>query len=259
MQKENFKNRLLHFEEMPPASVWNNIKNRLDEADEAIYIDKVKNKLQSIEVIPPITNWATIEKNLPAKVISLPANNKVHLLKRLTAVAAVLVIAILTGIIIYNNSNNTDADASIAVVKVPATAPTISSADADNSNIITPVIQDVNTNNNILPNAGKNTDTRNLLAVNTAAGLRAASAKWENHTPIACDKYTTINAKGTAQVRVSNKIGDMVHCVTGVSHNDVCKEQYEMMQNQIAQIPAVTGNFLDLVNMVSSLQECNGL
>ncbi len=257
MEQETFKNRLLHFEEMPPASVWNNIKNQLDEADEAIYIDKVKNKLQSIEVIPPVVSWAAIEKALPAKVISLPAKNKAHFFKRLTAVAAVLIIAVLAGITIYNN-NNTEATTEMAAGKIIQPEPTISSGDAQDHNIVIPATQETNTNN-ILPNTVKNTTPANLLAVNTAAGLRSAAAKWENHTPIACDKYTTINTNGTAKIRVSNKIGDMVHCVTGASHNDVCKEQYEMMQNQIAHIPAVTGNFLDLVNMVSSLQECNGL
>jgi hypothetical protein len=122
--------RLHAHEEIPPASVWNNISKRLDE--EFTGSDNVlSSRLENLSVPPPATAWnniaSALEEKRPAKLIPL---------FRRIAVAVVVAGLVAMGALYLLNNNSTHAvrQRQFAIRQVPAdtTSATANTPDIQN-------------------------------------------------------------------------------------------------------------------------------
>jgi hypothetical protein len=123
----NWKKRLVEYEQTPPKGVWENIAKKLDEAN------SWQNRVLHFEEVPPAGIWENIaakldktENSFPITSVNHPAKTK--LIWRF-AVAASLISVLLLSVFYYHKKTVVDNNAI-------ASTGTISSAD---SNLVSPI------------------------------------------------------------------------------------------------------------------------
>ena len=69
-------------------------------------------------------------------------------------------------------------------------------------------------------------------------------------------RYIAVMTPDCNVVRVSKKLDHLVCCVAGDDPGTVCKDQLQRWREKMACSPiAASGNFMDIVSLVNSLQE----
>lgn len=269
-QENQFPSRLREMETTPPAGVWDKIAEKLDNNEDL----KFPERLHQMEVNPPTSVWSKIASELDqaekpaAIVISQPSGFK-QILRY--AVAAVLVGAIAFAALRWNGfSDKAVSGAQLATANTDSgsnnAASPIESGEVTNSeNFAASTLQTGQTEKQIpgIDKPYKSTSSKRTTLVQNAAYRnnheKASSAlyTYNDHVPPVADRYIMLMTPDGNLIRMSKKWGNLVCCVSGEDPEADCKDQLKKWQEKMATsaLTNSTGNVMDILNLVSSLDE----
>jgi hypothetical protein len=283
---KGIQHKLLNYETAPPAGVWEKIAEALDESGISY---EFQSKLLNAEVNPPPTAWKKIEHALSAESIS--ENNKGRVIPwfRYAAAAAIAAMLLLGGIQLFRN-NGTKVNGSNSVV-VSTPDPVKQTPSVDITVPVTNTITDEQRDDAALE-ASKHTmaslevsvsnrikkSTRHHIAQPIALSSFQATDlnPQEMYQDIPCNevdppsvmhsdrrdnlkyRYITLMTPDGNIIRMSKKWSNMLCCVAGEDQDDDCRNQLKKWRDKLAgSALAPSANFLDMLNLVNSLQEGN--
>lgn len=286
------QHKLYGYEVPPPPGAWEKIVADLDSADlEYDY----PSKLHSFETTPPAAVWQAIEKKIGGQVTS---ENKVWYISVLRYAAAAAVITFITwgAIKLLNKTGKQDeavaiqdiipqtSDSSISEAQEknePGTESGITDNGIDIGNIQPDVIA-AEARNEAALEASKSTfaslnipvksKVRNasnffFVAEPQPTGItRGLDIEDDNEeenmgSENIADRYFMLLTPDGNIIRMSKKLGDMVCCVSGEEQDDACLEQLKKWRKKVAD-PSTghsPGNFMDILSLLSNLQEPDNL
>jgi len=241
------QHKLYNYEQVPPESVWSKISSELD----------LHAKLYSAEVTPPAAAWDKIEDALnegkPKRIIPL---------FRYAAAAVIIGLMTWAGLRLINTNKsaptvvktNPPAEEKI---KAPEAAP------ANNNDQVAVNTETEDARNDAALEASKKTyaklDGAKKKRLNTVSGFHFSGFTSADAIPSVeriQDRYIVLMNPDGNFIRVSKKLSNMVCCVSGEEQDADCKDQMEKWRKQLACSSAShPGNFLDILDLVSSLQD----
>ncbi|MBC7946941.1 MAG: hypothetical protein H7Y42_03610 [Chitinophagaceae bacterium] len=253
----SIQKRLYDLEQTPPVGTWDRIAAALDESHLS---NEFPSKLYNAEALPPAAAWDKI-----ASAIAPAATKVVPMRRGFTPILRYAAAAILIGLVALGVFNLTSNDSSSGVAETQNN-PSISTKESTPEvAIVTPdapaeVRQTTpdNSSNAIASTQGVNT-TKARKARNYSSSSRIETApvyaSYESGSAIA-DRYVMLMTPNGI-VRMSKKLGDMVCCVAGAEQDDDCKDQLKKLQEKMAtsSMTHSTGNFMDILSLVSSLSD----
>lgn len=243
---------MYNYEVTPPDGVWDKVAAALDEAFSE---DKFPTTLYNMEVAPPASSWDEINTSLYGK------DEKVIPLKRRTATffryaAAAVVIGIIAfGVSIWNSNqeSNTDTIQAINLTdtnSIKTETPSIATEKQEPAN-------EIAYEDNVEKNPVKTVSTKTNRNKSADKEIINPLYTYEDHAADIADRYIMLMTPDGNIIRMSKKWGDMVCCVSGEEQDEDCKNQIKAWQKKLATSPATTspGNFMDILELVSSLEE----
>ncbi|HSU27071.1 MAG TPA: hypothetical protein VLJ68_01740 [Chitinophagaceae bacterium] len=276
MSKE-LQNKLYHYEVQPPAKAWEAIAAALDES---LLNNEFPSTLYNLETAPPGSTWEKISSALDGEMAEQPVEKrqrKIIPFIRYAAAAAVVGILLFAGIKISRNTGSKDQTGTTPLTKTEApvkenngnpdkitTAPPVSITTPvmkirDNTNAVAANNKNRNKNKDLFIGASnpvKELEPRTTKRERHETGITAAVALHETSAS-QMGRYITLMTSDGNIIRMSNKLSDMVCCVSGEDQDNDCKFQLKKWRAKIASSTAIAspGNFMDILNMVNCLQE----
>jgi hypothetical protein len=257
----SLKNKLYNYEQTPPPKVWDAIAAALDESHIS---DAFPSTLYNAVATPPSSAWDKIAGSLDAEQSPvIPMRRKTRILFRYAA--AVAAIAIITfGIIKWTRNSDIPTAEDVTVSKDHSAPDNATVLPGENSVVKTSTgkedlyTEDNNAHtesiNSVKSPAGRKIKKAAFAVSNTPGAMEPAYA-YNEHTPNLADRYIMLMTPNGI-IRMSKKLGDIVCCVTGEEQNEDCKDQVKKWQEKLAASPvAAPGNFMDILSLVSSLNE----
>jgi hypothetical protein len=273
----SLQNKLINYEVAPPAEAWDRITAALD-ADAVT--PEYPSRLYNLELAPPAPTWSNISSALDEadpRIIPTRKRTASFYFYRYAVAAAFVIIAAL-GVIKWLTGNSHSDSAGMATI----TSSNDSGIPGKSTVNGTPTVPDdqtpvpgssVKREPAMLVQADQPVKTR-LHKIN-ASGASAVSYRdepavdiydnpiyaYEDHVPNLADRYIMLMTPEGKFIRMSKKWGSLVCCVSGEEQDADCKDQLKKWQEKIAAAPlsASTGNFLDILSLVNSLDDSNGL
>lgn len=270
---QQFPHSLYEFTVPPPSNAWNKIAAALDHA---LPVEGISAKLIEAEAIPPVTAWNKISTALDADKEKATTKRRILPIARYAAAAVVIGLMAFAALKLFK-TNQQDNDT--AKKDIPAKTP------------VTPVdpATDIVPENTI---DLKNTDAeeaRNDAALEASkkiyASLNVSKKKRQNIASgfhfsgftstdnsidninsgyegiefaanNIADRYIVLMTPEGNFIRMSKKLSNLVCCVSGEEQDKDCKDQMEKWRKQLAcSTSAHPGNFIDILSLVSSLQD----
>ena len=248
-----------------PASMnWHKISQALDE--EAIH-GSVAEKLYQVEIPAPVSSWEQISMALDAP----PAIRRPAAWLRYTAAALLIGILSFSAFKIFRQpATSTPSLAGIAVPESLSHEPenTVPVPAAENgSGDLTH--EDQEARNDAALEASKHSYARLEFNPSQKAVI-AAAFRFDENSPAAieepAEKTGTADKPGERYVllmnpdghfiRMSKKLSNLLCCVSGEEQDKECRSMVDNWRKQLACSDAAhPGNFMDILNLVSSLQE----
>jgi hypothetical protein len=264
----SLQNKMNNYEVVPPASVWDRVDAALDESALG---NEFPNKLYNAEVIPPAAAWENIQTALHPE--ETKEETKVVPLKKRTipafvryAAAAILIGAVAFGVLQMTGGSSGN---NLAKVNTTDTSTKHDKNIDDNHQSVTD--QQIIVNSAPNPQDLVVAQPQNAAKVYTNKGASAlySYADPEQYDPLydyapyenPADRYIMFMTPEGNIVRMSKKLGDLVCCVSGEEQDEGCKTQIKKWQEKLANSPAASspGNFLDILSLLSSLDENTGI
>lgn len=277
--QNTFPSRLYDTEIAPPATAWEKITDGLD--NEQVQ-KELSSRLYNMEVTPPATAWekVTIGLNTTADAVNTPAP-----IKRLSpilryAVAAIFIGAVAYGIIRFTvNTDNKENSAVLATDRKDSSiADKTKLADSGKTQITG--LNANQTEDEMLkkskPPVAKldrpvkrigRTISSSVITTNennnedTDPDLSQSIYAYADHIPDISDRYIMLMTPDGNIIRMSKKWGNLLCCVSGEEQDADCKYQLKKWQKKIATSPLAPSpdNFMDILGLVNSLNDSNGL
>ena len=258
------KHKMMNYEVVPPAEVWDKIASSLDESglDNAFPA-----KLHDMQVNPPAAAWINIEAALTgAEAPVIPLKKSTSPFIRYAA-AAILIGIIATAVFKYAGRASSETDNTGIVKAKPAEAGIIPSKPAEKNNPAT-TTEVIPENKSLIAQAEQPATVREQRGIHRAAAVtnypsseasdyagNPLYAYADYTTTDMADRYIMLMTPEGNIIRMSKKLGNMVCCVSGEEQDADCKSQIKKWQEKLAASPAAPGNFLDIVNLVNSLDD----
>jgi hypothetical protein len=255
----SLKNKLYNYEQAPPVEAWDKIAAALDESHLS---NEFPSKLYNSEIAPPVAVWDRIAGSLDTE----EQPRVVHMSKRGVtffryAVAAAVLIGIVTfGITRWTGNKGSSGTEGLVTTKEHQSPDKSSPSPGEN------IVADNNTEReNTVPDENishttasqvkmtKARKVKNTLAEENIAPTQAIYA-YNEHTPNLADRYVMLMTSNGI-VRMSKKLGNIVCCVAGEEQDEDCKDQIKKWQEKLASSPVAPGNFMDVLSLLSSLNE----
>ena len=264
----SLKHKMTNYEVVPPAQVWDNIAASLDESESG---QSFPSRLHDMQVNPPAAAWINIENELTgAEAPVIPMRKRIA--PWIKYAAAAVVIGIL-GISFFQYYNLTKGNSQVnnpmdiasaptkksGVVPAPPTErnnlPTINTdaVKTDNASVIAQIEQSSIAEHRKIRRASAVTNYSSTDASDYSGNPLYAYADYT--MPDVADRYIMLMTPQGTIIRMSKKLGNLVCCVSGEEQDPDCKSQLKKWQEKLASSPAAPGNFLDIVNMVNSLDD----
>ena len=103
--------------------------------------------------------------------------------------------------------------------------------------------------------------TSNNDDVGADTDLSQSIYAYADHIPKLSDRYIMLMTPDGNIIRMSKKWSDLLCCVSGEEQDADCKNQLKKWQEKIAtsSLAPSPGNFMDILGLVNSLNENNGL
>jgi hypothetical protein len=271
------QNKMLNYEVIPPAGVWEKIAEALDESELA---HEFPSKLYEAEIIPPVAAWNKIATSLDAEhEAAIPERRKFSPVIKYAAAAVVIGLIAWGGIRLLNNKSGKNDLAKLEIIPpekdmaTPQTNPAIDTTPEDlasaNNNISSEEAR-----NDAALEASKKTFAKLDIPINSrlkeiAAGYHFASSVapedisgllypdiMTNTNDLSACYITLMTPEGHI-IRISNKLSDLACCVSGEEEDEECKYQMKKWREKILSSPAShsTGGFMDILGLVKALQE----
>lgn len=249
----SFQHKMTNYEVIPPADAWEKIEAALDEAP------GFATRLYNSEVPPPAAAWASI-----SAALALPQAAVVPMRKRTFlryAIAAAFIGIAAFGMVrwIAGGTESTPTDLTAAgpagsngLNRAPDGTPGDETGDDQNRTAFI-AGQAAGTQLKGFRSASQPAYT---YRTRTAQPVNAVYA-YEDHLPDMSARYITLMTPDGNFIRMSKKWEDLVCCVSGEEQDDNCKTQIKKWQEKLASSPqaASPGNFLDILSLVSSLDD----
>lgn len=259
------KDKMLNYEAVPPQGTWDKIAAALDEAQQG---DQFPARLHSMEVTPPAMAWEKIAASLEKEVTDtkvIKQSSRIPAFLRYAA-AAVVIGAVAFGILRWtgNTDKNTTGtaaasiptDSGQAVASAPPppdTQKTINTGlDADAL-----ALEQSKKLMARLDRPVRSQSRRSNPGYPAASKVSAAIYTYNDHVPSVADRYIMLMTPDGNLIRMSKKWGSLVCCVSGEDPDADCKDQLKKWQEKMATSSLTTsaGNFMDIISLVSSLEE----
>jgi len=238
------QHKLYNYEQTPPESVWSRIVSGLDAKEDA------GAKLYNTEITPPADIWQKIEQALGENT----ATKQRRIIPFFKYAAAAVLIGLVTwaGLQLINK-NKRDTEVAVAVTD-PPTAPQVITVKKDTTD---------EARNDAALEESKNTvaklDVPKKKKISSALHYSGYTNSDLEAIPDAdkiADRYIVLMTPDGNFIRMSKKLSNMVCCVSGEEQDPDCKDQVERWRKQLACSSAShPGNFLDILDLVSSLQD----
>ena len=265
----SLKHKMTNYEVVPPSKVWDNIAASLDESELG---QSFPSRLHDMQVNPPAAAWINIENELtgaeaPVILIKKRSNPFVRY------AAAAIVIGILA-VAVFRYSSRTSGTIEINPNKNIATTQPKKSAivpapPTENNNLPAINSDEVTTDNRAviaqIEQPSHNPEHRTIHRASAVTNYPSGDASdyagnplyaYADYTlPDVADRYIMLMTPQGTIIRMSKKLGNLVCCVSGEEQDADCKSQLKKWQEKLAASPAAPGNFLDIVNMVNSLDD----
>lgn len=260
------KHKMTNYEVAPPVEVWDKIASSLDESE---LNNAFPATLHDMQVNPPAAAWINIEAALTgAEAPVIPLKKKTSPFLRYAA-AAILIGIIATAIFRYAGRTSSETDNTNIVKAKPAEAGIVPSLPIEKNNPATTTTDEViPENKSLIAQAEQPAPVREQRGIHRAAAITSypyADASdyagnplyaYADYTmPDLADRYIMLLTPEGNIIRMSKKLGNLVCCVSGEEQDADCKSQIKKWQEKLAASPAGPGNFLDIVNLVNSLDD----
>jgi len=273
---EDWKNRVYEFEVNPPGRTWEKITAALNESH---LDDQFPAILHEMEVKPPASAWKNIAASLGTSS-PLTKYRRLTPVLRYAAAAAVIILIAWGGLQFFKSGNKNNIDLPMVRTETPTTTP------RDNSNTSVQQLEEELHNDQALEEskqtvASLDLTSRNRSRLNSYAYYtRPVNSEMETVEASPESTYRDLTyselPEGTVFqfqpnnnlanryimlmtpegniIRMSKKLGDLVCCVSGEEQDDDCKSQLHKWRSKIASSASHAGNFMDILNLVNSLQ-----
>lgn len=271
----SLKDKMNNYEVTPPANSWEKIAVALDEAHIS---DQFPSRIYNMKVVPPASAWEKIEPSLN-KTTDTPFIAPVRRLSPWLryAAAAVLVGIVALGITRFTMTNNTVKNsAQVGETKDSSTplnnlniAGSTTDADSDQKSKQEIVVEKNKTTlakasspvKRGQRNAPVSVHRRTNAADGTNEDLTQTLYAYTDHIPAVADRYVMFMTPDGNIIRMSKKWSELLCCVSGEEQDADCKDQLKKWQQKIAssELAPSPGNFMDILGLVNSLDENNGL
>ena len=275
--QNEFPSKLYNIEVAPQASAWDKIISRLEEIQ---FQNEFPSRLYNMEVIPPATAWEKVAAGLTTKTESV--NTPVRRLSPILryAAAAIFIGAVAYGIIrLTVNTDNKENSAVLATDRKDssiADKPKKADPQKNQTAKINPIEAEDETleKSKILIARSDRSVKRIAKAISssvitvsenngedTDADLSQSIYAYADHIPDISDRYVMLMTPDGNIIRMSKKWGDLLCCVSGEEQDADCKDQLKKWQEKIAtsSLAPSPGNFMDILGLVNSLNDDNGL
>jgi len=278
------QNKMYAYEVAPPAGVWEKIAGALDESELA---HEFPAKLYGLEITPPVAAWENIKTSLVEGQPANPEQKKMIPLLRYAAAAAIIGIIAWGGIQLLNKRSGAKEVTKQEVIQPGKEARDTISKKNDgimSENIVAEVDE---ARNDAALEASKKTYAKLTMAARNgmkkaadnyftaadpgndpeeepyrelhyAGAVESAIAHhYEINANSLADRYITLMTPDGNIIRMSKKLSGLVCCVSGEEQDEDCKDQMKNWRKKIAcsSIASSPDNFMDILNLVSSLQE----
>lgn len=264
----SLKHKMTNYEVVPPARVWDNIAASLDESELA---QSFPSRLHEMQVNPPAAAWINIENELTgaeAPVVPLKKSSNPFI----RYAAAAVVIGVLATAV-FRFSNRTSGTTEVNPKNITATKPkepgVVPVVPNERTNVPPINTDEIITDNRAviaqIEQPSHNAEHRSIHRASAVTSYPPGDASDYAGNPLyayadysmpdVADRYIMLMTPQGTIIRMSKKLGNLVCCVSGEEQDADCKSQLKKWQEKLASSPAAPGNFLDIVNMVNSLDD----
>jgi hypothetical protein len=268
---EQLQNKMLNYEVTPPSAVWDKIAIALDESHIS---NEFSSALYHLEIAPPQSAWQQIETELnnnnfarkPAKVVPL---------RRYAVAASILAFVALGSLYLFSSSGKKAVAKGKAEIQVTSPknneeAPIQNQSTDEEARNDAALEQSKHT----MAKLDASTKSKSFYAsFNEAVDVNSVDLNPEGtykeldysnafdniSQPLnesIASRYIMFKTSDGSFIRMSKKLSGMICCVSGEEQDDNCKDQMKKWREKIAASATHSpGNFLDIFNLVSSLQD----
>ncbi|MEQ1677711.1 MAG: hypothetical protein ABL876_13465 [Chitinophagaceae bacterium] len=284
--EHQFPSRLYQHEVSPPAGVWGKISSSLDAI---VPKPTVAEKLLALEVAPPAFAWNKIKVSLDAEhEAALPEHRRMAPLLRYAAAAVLVGLLAWGGIKLLNTKPKEEESVAIKhETEIPekGNIPVVTNdpvAINENSTGLhkTAIAASDEARDDAALEASKKTYARLDITSNSkikeaanfyfgepissgnTRGLDYGDDDYtDNVLPPVKDpnRYIILMTPDGNIIRMSRKLGNLICCVSGEEQDADCIDQMKKWREKMASPSAVhsPGNFMDILNLLNSLQDDN--
>ena len=276
--ENKFPSKLYIIEISPPDTSWKKIDDTLNEEQ---FQNEFPSRLYNMEIAPPATAWGKVAAGLNTtnEFVTTPTPVR-RLVPFLRYVAAAIFIGVVAYGIIKLTVNTGDKENSTTL----ATTPKDSSITAKNKPADTGTAQapgiNINKDEDVALEKSKTTIakldrpikrvsrgiTSSMITSSvdedvTDISLSQSIYAYADHIPDIADRYVILMTPDGNIIRMSKKWSDLLCCVSGEEQDADCKYQLKKWQEKMATstLAPSPGNFMDILGLVNSLNENNGL
>jgi hypothetical protein len=277
--QNTFPSRLYNTEMAPPASAWEKITAGLD--NEQIQ-NEFSSRLYNMEVTPPATAWEKVATgiNSTAEAVSTPTP-----IRRLSpilryAAAAIFIGAIAYGIIRLTVTTDNKENSAVLATDRKDSSIADKTKLTDSRKAQTTGINANQTEDEMLEKSKTlvakldrpakriaRTISSSVITSNennnedTDADLSQSIYAYADHIPNISDRYIMLMTPDGNIIRMSKKWGSLLCCVSGEEQDADCKYQLKKWQEKMAasSLAPSPDNFMDILGLVNSLNDSNGL
>jgi len=272
---ESLRDKMYNYEVNPSPNSWEKISAELDNAEMG---HEFPAALYNMEVTPPAATWEKVNAaiNPESETIVRPIFRKQSPFLRYAAAAIVVGLigfAILR--LVISAGNNSENASSVAENKDSIKSSDTISGNAkedDTSNSVTNESSLTQQDGNVLAvnpsleKTGKRINQRTITNKSRGAqypetDLSQSIYAYEDHVPDIADRYVMLMTPDGNFIRMAKKWSELLCCISGEEQDPDCKDQLKKWQQKIATstLASSPSNFMDILGLVNSLQENNGL
>ena len=275
---ESVRDKMYDYEVNPSPNCWEKISAELNNAEMG---HEFPAALYNMELTPPATIWEKVNAaiNPESETIVRPIFRRRSPVLRYAAAAIIVgIIGFATLRLVISSGNNSENANKVAENKdstKSSNTVTGASKDGDTSAngvaIDTPLAGEQNENlvasaNPSVQKAGKRGIQR-IASANSSKPqypeneLSQSIYAYEDHVPDIAERYVMLMTPDGNFIRMAKKWSDLLCCVSGEEQDPDCKDQLKKWQQKLAAstLAPSPSNFMDILGLVNSLQENNGL
>ena len=262
---DSIKNKLFDYEVNPPAGSWDKIAAVLDTES---LTDRYPAILHEMEVNPAPHNWEKINQALQGETIEktetvIPKTRRSIPIWRYAAAAAILA-AISITLLKWGGSQSKpeNLEALKTVEQLPsdlAKNSTPAIVQSPEPVAVNPVPAESEVPKKLIAQNNRTNKTVQPTDNNKQRSISTALYTYEDVVPSVADRYVMLLTPDGNFIRMSKKWSNMICCVSGEEQDEDCKDQLKKWQEKLAQSSMTSGNFMDILDLVSSLNESSEL